>query len=115
MKLTSALLLVGLMSVSQAQAQFGRRFNNSDDKAVRVTANFQLSAPRVDGASSADLAKAMVSFSQSLNDIVYRQCDVLAAALKGGLPDRSTQRQQQFERPDGRRNAGGQRQCECDI
>jgi hypothetical protein len=83
MKLTSTLLLVGLTSVSQAQAQNGRRFNGVDDKFIRVTANFQLSAPRVDGASSADLTKAMASVNQSLNDIVYRQCEVLGAVLKG--------------------------------
>ncbi len=83
MKLTSTLLLVGLMSVSQAQAQYAGRYNSVDDKAVRVTANFQLSAPKVDGASNADLAKAMASVNHSLSEIVYRQCELLGAALKG--------------------------------
>jgi hypothetical protein len=72
-------VLIAVASVSSAHAQ---NWQNGQ-KGPRVTLNFQLSAPPAPSMSAADLTKAMAALSQSLYDIVDRQCDVLSAALKG--------------------------------
>ncbi len=83
MKFASALLMVAAMSATQAQAQNWQMLNNAGARGMRVTANFQLSAPTQATASAADLTKTMAAVSQSLYEIVDRECDVLSAALKG--------------------------------
>jgi len=83
MKFASALLMVAAMSATQAQAQNWQMLNNPGARGMRVTANFQLSAPTPATASAGDLTKTMAAVSQSLYEIVDRECDVLSAALKG--------------------------------
>jgi hypothetical protein len=83
MKFASAVLMVAAMSAAPAQAQNWRMFDNSGAKGMRVTANFQLSAPTPATATASDLTKTMAAVSQSLYEIVDRECDVLGAALKG--------------------------------
>jgi outer membrane receptor for monomeric catechols len=83
MKLIATVLLVAAIGVSQAQAQNCQTYNNPWVKGTRVTANFQLSAPTLAAAPVADLTKTMATVSQSLYEIVNRECDVLSAVLKG--------------------------------
>ncbi len=83
MKFASAILLVAAMSATPAQAQNWQMLTGSGARGMRVTANFQLSAPTPATASASDLTKTMAAVSQSLYEIVDRQCDVLSAALKG--------------------------------
>ena len=84
MKFTAAVFLVlAAVSATQARAQNWQTLNNSGVKGPRVTANFQLSAPTPAAASAGDLTKAMAGLSQSLYEIIDRECDVLSAALKG--------------------------------
>ncbi len=81
MKLIAAVaLLFAVASIPPAVAQ---NWGNSGPKGPRVTLNFQLSAPPAASMSPGDLTKAMAGLSQSLYEIVDRQCDVLSAALKG--------------------------------
>jgi hypothetical protein len=83
MKFTATVLLVAAIGVSQAQAQNCQTFNNPCVKGTRVTTNFQLSAPTPAGAPAADVTKTMAAVSQSLYEIVNRECDVISAVLKG--------------------------------
>jgi outer membrane receptor for monomeric catechols len=83
MKLIATVLLVAAIGVSQAQAQNCQTYNSPCVKGTRVTANFQLSAPTLAAAPVADLTKTMATVSQSLYEIVNRECDVLSAVLKG--------------------------------
>jgi hypothetical protein len=83
MKIASAVLIVAALSATQAQAQNWRMLDSSGAKGMRVTANFQLSAPTQATASAGELTRTMAAVSQSLYEIVDRQCDVLGAALKG--------------------------------
>jgi hypothetical protein len=83
MKFAATVLLVAAIGVSQAQAQNCQAFNNPCVKGTRITANFQLSAPTPAAAPVADLTKTMATVSQSLYEIVNRECDVLSAVLKG--------------------------------
>ena len=80
MKLIAAALLLVVAGITPALAQ---NWGNSGPKGPRVTLNFQLSAPPAASMSPGDLTKAMAGLSQSLYEIVDRQCDVLSAALKG--------------------------------
>ena len=83
MKFTATVLLVAAIGVSQAQAQNCWTINNPCVNGTRVTANFQMSAPTPAAAPVADLTKTMAAVSQSLYEIVNRQCDVIGAVLKG--------------------------------
>ncbi len=85
MKFTATVLLVVAIGVSQAQAQAQncRTVNNPCVNGTRVTANFQLSAPTPAAAPVADLTKTMAAVSQSLYEIVNRECEVIGAVLKG--------------------------------
>ena len=80
---TAVLLVAATTGASQAQVQNCQTFNNPCLLGTRVTANFQLSAPTPAGAPVADLTKTMATVSQSLYEIVNRECEVLGAVLKG--------------------------------
>ena len=84
MKLTAPIaVLLAAASVSPAQAQNCQMFGNACPKGPRISINFQLSAPPPATTSASDLTKAMGGLSQSLYEIIDRECDVLSAALKG--------------------------------
>ncbi|MGO8832852.1 MAG: hypothetical protein ACLQE9_08555 [Roseiarcus sp.] len=84
MKLAAAIPLVfAVLGAAPALAQNCQMFNNACAKGPRVTANFQLSAPPPASASPSELTKALGALSQSLYEIIDRECDVLGAALKG--------------------------------
>jgi hypothetical protein len=83
MKFTATVFLVAAIGVSQAQAQNCRTVNNRCVNGTRVTANFQMSAPTPAAAPVADLTKTMAAVSQSLYEIVNRECEVIGAVLKG--------------------------------
>jgi hypothetical protein len=70
-------------AVAGVPPAFAQNWGNAGPKGPRVTLNFQLSAPPAASTSPGDLTKAMASLSQSLYEIVDRQCEVLSAALKG--------------------------------
>jgi hypothetical protein len=75
--------VVVLFAVAGIPSAGAQNWQNSGPKGPRVTLNFQLSAPPAASMSPSDLTKAMAGLSQSLYEIVDRQCDVLSAALKG--------------------------------
>jgi hypothetical protein len=64
MKFASTVHLVAAMSATQAQAQNWRMLDNSGARGMRVTANFQLSAPTPATASAGDLTRTMVAAPQ---------------------------------------------------
>ena len=73
----------GLMGAgAPAMAQECRQCADGVEK-TQVNANFQVSLPIDDGAASGDVSKALTSASQSLYDLISRQCDVLANEYKG--------------------------------
>ena len=83
----SALAL--LLLAPAAQAQNVVMFNGSNrpapssGKPQTVSITFQLTLPAPDTSASAEMTKAMAATSQSLYDIINRECDVLNAVLKG--------------------------------
>jgi hypothetical protein len=79
MKLASALVFVFAAISAPALAQECRQCSDP----IRVSANFQVSAPIDKDASGAELGKAISSASQPLYDLVSRQCEVLANEYKG--------------------------------
>jgi hypothetical protein len=84
MRVSFLLILIAATTfASTAQAQSWRAWGDPSGKGVRVTANFQIATPVAMSASTADVTKALAQANQSLYDIVNRQCDVIAAALKG--------------------------------
>jgi hypothetical protein len=76
-------LLLSVLIASSAEAQNWRACCDPNNKATRVTANFQVNMPVSSGASAADMTAALAQANQQLYEIVNRQCDVIAAALKG--------------------------------
>src|SRR5271169_6310054 len=82
MKFFLPALLFSAAVASSAYAQNWRAWNDPN-KGVRVTANFQIAALAGPTASAADLTAALAQVSQQFYEIVNRQCDVIAAALKG--------------------------------
>jgi hypothetical protein len=75
--------LLGVLIASSSEAQNWRAWNDPNNKAARVTANFQMTMPVSAGASTSDMTSALAQANQQLYEIVNRQCDVIAAALKG--------------------------------
>jgi hypothetical protein len=68
---------------SAAYAQNCRACNDPNGRGTRVTANFQISVPVSSGASAAEMTTALAQANQSLYEIINRQCETIAVALKG--------------------------------
>jgi hypothetical protein len=88
MKRIYAAVFVALTIASYAHAQNvifmpnGERIG-SGAPGQTVSANFQISRAAPADASTSDLTGLMASVTQSLYDIVNRECDVLSVSLKG--------------------------------
>lgn len=86
---TAALVCLALTLVHHAGAQSvivsnsGNRVASAAEKPETISVTLQLALPAPAISSSADMTKAMAAASQSLYDIVNRECDVLTAVLKG--------------------------------
>jgi hypothetical protein len=57
--------------------------NGAGTRGQTVSVNFQISRAAPVAASTSDLTSIMASITQSLYDIVNRECDILGVSLKG--------------------------------
>jgi hypothetical protein len=86
---TAALMLVASMAAQPASAQpvqitgTVNHAAGTPEKPETVSVTLQLVLPAPAGSSSVDMTQAMAATSQSLYDIINRECDVLSAVLKG--------------------------------
>lgn len=89
MKLIAGIAVLSLALTNAAAAQNVLMINNGNrpavttDKPQTVSVTFQLTLPAPTSSTSADMTKAMAATSQSLYDIINRECDVLTAVMKG--------------------------------
>ena len=85
-------LIAALLAATHARAQTVIINNGNrpplarlagDNRKVNVTANFSVALPLTRDAKSTEMTKEIAAATEALFDIVNRQCDLLAASLKG--------------------------------